>query len=107
MLWIDKSFKDFIDFFKFDIKVDNLVVDVIFNMEVIFGFLLGNVYLISNDMLFFVVKSLRVNDFYRIVYLKLINIRRIIVFIGYFVRRIGVIKCVFLKIGNGCGEIGE
>lgn len=50
MLWIDKSFKDFIDFFKFDIKVDNLVVDVIFNMEVIFGFLLENVYLISNDM---------------------------------------------------------
>lgn len=105
--WTDKSFKDSIDFTKFDIKVDNPVADVISNMEAIPGSLPENAYLTSNDMSFFAVKSLRANDFYRIVYPKPINISRITVSTGHPVRRTGAIKRALLKIGNGRGEIGE
>lgn len=105
--WADRSFKDSIDFSKFDIKVDNPVADVISNMEAIPGSLPENAYLTSNNMLFFAVKSFRVNDFYRIVYPKPINISRIAVSSGHPVRRTGAIKRALLKIGNGRGEIGE
>lgn len=105
--WSDSTFKGSIDFSRFDIKFDNPVADIISNMEAIPGSSPQNAYLKNNDMLFFAVKNLRANDFYRIVYPKPINISRIVVSTGHPVRRTGAIKRALVKIGEGSGEINE